>query len=886
MECIKARIFYLLAFFLCSQFVSAATVSGKITDENNERLPYVSVYLRGTTQGATSNKEGIFSIELSAGKQELVFQYIGYKTHSEVLNVENAEQKIILNVKMEPQPYKIVEVTVTANAEDPAYEIMRKAIKMRRFYLNQVLSYSCDVYIKGIQKMTSYPKKFMGFDVNAEGNIDPKTGIFYLSESVAKFYFAQPNKIYEAMISSKVSGNSKAFSYNRTSDLLLDFYKNIVDVKVVSQRGFVSPIAEGAMFYYKYHFAGTFYENGKAINKIQIIPKRNHDPVFRGYIYICENTWRIHSADLFLVKDAGIQFVDTLRINHVYLPVGRDLKSQPTEDEVWMLFSNKLTFSFSLLGFKGNGMYLSIHSKYNVKPNFSAKNPFPQQTTSQTTSPPIAKKILKEKKSRISRDSSYDEKEAKEEKKLFSSGEIMKVNDDANKKDTTYWTEMRPVPLTSEEALDYKKKDSIQIIHESKPFLDSVDKKTNTFRAADLLFGYSYSNRYKKRNTDFSPLIKNVQFNSVQGFVGAMELRIEREYDLQRRFIKKFSASYGFADEKWNGAGALRYEYDPKKIANAEVRVGLNTVQFFSPNAASFRDNHVLPISPFINSLYSLLDEKNYIKLYEKRFLELSHSSEIKNGLFLKAALEYGDRLPLMNKTNFSFVNKTNSTYTSNDPLFPNNDSAFSFSQNQLLEFSLNLRIRFAQKYVTRPDEKWISGSKYPSVYIKYRKGIPNVFGSDMNYDFVKLSITDRMDFKLLGKARYIVSAGNFLSAKNISFMDYNHFFGNQTIYSNFTFTSFQLLDYYAYSTKNYFVEAHYEHDFSGFILNKFPLLRKLKLNELTGAHYLHTENLPNYVEVFFGIEKLNIARADFVMSFSEDGEIASGFRVGLKIGR
>ena len=181
----------------------------------------------------------------------------------------------------------------------------------------------------------------MGFDVNAEGDIDPKTGIFYLSESVSKFSFMAPDKIHEEMISSKVSGNSKAFSYNRTSDLLMNFYNNIVDVQVVSQRGFVSPIAEGAMFYYNYHLAGTFYENGKEVNKIQVIPKRDHDPTFRGYIYICEKTWRIHSTDLYLVKDAGIQFVDTLRINHVYLPV-----KTSSEDDVWMLFSNKLTFSF------------------------------------------------------------------------------------------------------------------------------------------------------------------------------------------------------------------------------------------------------------------------------------------------------------------------------------------------------------------------------------------------------------------------------------------------------------------------------------------------------------------------------------------------------------
>ena len=94
------------------------------------------------------------------------------------------------------------------------------------------------------------------------------------------------------------------------------------------------------------------------------------------------------------------------------------------------------------------------------------------------------------------------------------------------------------------------------------------------------------------------------------------------------------------------------------------------------------------------------------------------------------------------------------------------------------------------------------------------------------------------------------------------------------------------MLDYYTYSTKNYFVEAHYEHDFSGFLLNKFPLLRKLKLNELAGVHYLYTDKNPNYFEVFFGLEKLNTIRVDFVTAYAQDKKLAAGFRFGLEIGR
>lgn len=874
-----------IALLLLSTFqeIKAATVSGKVTDENNEALAFASVYLQGTTAGVLTNKEGKYSIDLSPGEHELFFQFIGYKKHLEKIKILSPDEKVILNVKMEPQPYEIGAVTITASGEDPAYEIIRKAIRMRKYYLNQVAAYSCDVYIKGLQRVKSYPKKFMGFDVNAEGEIDPKTGIFYLSESVSKLYFKQPDKVYEKMISSKVSGNSKTFSYNRTADLLLNFYHNVVNVQVIAKRGFVSPIAEGAMFYYRYRLAGTFFENGKVVNKVEVIPKRNHDPAFRGSIYICEDTWRIHSTDLYLIKDAGIEIIDTLRINQVHLPVsppssegsnGLSRSEHRETEAIWMLFSNKLTFNFSVLSFKGNGMYLSMHSKYTVTADHSVKNPMPLTYPESTGITAALPKEIKQKKKKEQSSS----KEERKTEKAFTSGEMMRVEEDANKKDSLYWEETRPVPLTEEEIIDYKKKDSIQVIRESKSFLDSVDKKTNKFEPIDLLFGYSFENRYKKREFSFSPLIQNIQFNTVQGLVISAEAEVERKYESGKRFFKTGWVSYGFSDKRLNAGAKFLYEFDHKTFSHAVVEGGRQTVQFSEKK----------PISPLVNTIYTLLDERNYIKLYQKDFMKLSYNSELANGIYLRSFIEYDDRAALLNTSDFvlSPAAKNNRTYTSNDPLYPTQDSVKSFQQNQSLELRINLRLRYKQKYITRPEEKWVYGSKYPTLNLGYRKGIPAVLGSDVNYDLIKIDITDRMNFKLLGKATYLVSAGKFLNNKKMELMDYYHFSGNKTIISNFDFSDFQVLDYYTYSTKDYFIEAHYEHDFSGFILNKFPLLRKLKVNELAGIHYLNTEKTRNYFELFFGIEKLNLLRIDFVMAFPQNRQVATGVRLGLKIGR
>jgi hypothetical protein len=67
-----------LAFSFFSA-VQAQTVSGTVSDENGKSLPGVSVTVKGTTNGATTDAAGKYSVPASA-TATLVFSYIGYTT--------------------------------------------------------------------------------------------------------------------------------------------------------------------------------------------------------------------------------------------------------------------------------------------------------------------------------------------------------------------------------------------------------------------------------------------------------------------------------------------------------------------------------------------------------------------------------------------------------------------------------------------------------------------------------------------------------------------------------------------------------------------------------------------------------------------------------------
>jgi hypothetical protein len=793
---------------------SAVLVTGKVTDENKQPVPFASVYIRNTTTGTTTNIEGAYSLDLKPGRYELVFKFIGYKQHIEI--VEVASQRIVLNVQLLPENINIKEVTVVAG-EDPAYEVIRQAQKKRKFYLQQVDAFSCDVYIKGVQRVTQYPEKVLGIEVNAEGDIDTTTGIVYLSESVSKFNFKRPDKIREEMISSKVSGDNKAFSYNQASDMLFNFYENIIEVDGLSDRGFISPIANTAMLSYRYKLLGTFFENDQMINKIEVIPMRKSDPVFRGTIYIVEGTWRIHSVDLVLTKDAQIDFVDTLHVNQVHLPVDK---------EIWMPFSNKFTFSFGFLGIKGNGMYVGVNTNYVIDPDFP---------------------------------------------KGYFTGEVMKVVEGANEKDSSYWEGTRPVPLTKEEEDDYHKRDSLARIRQSKPYLDSLDKKSNKFKAADLLFGYSWQNRYKKTTIYTSALVENVRFNTVQGLNAGMSLTYSKSFEPARRQLNvTVEGGYGFGDRKPFGGLSASYTYKPVKFAYVDLRWASTVEQV----------NRREPISDLVNTVYTLLDEQNFMKLFRNNFFEATHRMEVVNGVMLTVIAGYSDRTPLVNKSDFKIADKPNREYTSNNPLDPGHNT-YLFPRTQSANLSFNLRLRYKQRYYTRPNEKFILGSKYPALNIAYRVSIPNVLGSDTDFDRIKVTVEDKLNLKMLGNSEYSASAGTHFSTRRMTFIDNYHFTGNQTLWSDFSLERYNLLDYYAYSTRGYFIEGHFQHNFAGFILNKFPLIRKLKLQEIVGVHYLSTSTLSQYVELSVGIQRL-VGRVDFVTSFSENKKLGAGIRFGL----
>jgi len=71
---------FLLVFVFCTTYAQDRTVTGSVTSEEIGPLPGVNIVIQGTTQGAVTNVDGQYSLEVPGPDAVLVFSFIGYTT--------------------------------------------------------------------------------------------------------------------------------------------------------------------------------------------------------------------------------------------------------------------------------------------------------------------------------------------------------------------------------------------------------------------------------------------------------------------------------------------------------------------------------------------------------------------------------------------------------------------------------------------------------------------------------------------------------------------------------------------------------------------------------------------------------------------------------------
>jgi outer membrane receptor protein involved in Fe transport len=105
----KPLLMLIISFLILSAPVFAQTITGKVTSKpDGQPLPGVSVVVKGTNAGTTTDGTGKFSIAGSS-KSILVFSYIGFKSQEITVG-----SRSVLDIAMEEDASQLQEVVVTA----------------------------------------------------------------------------------------------------------------------------------------------------------------------------------------------------------------------------------------------------------------------------------------------------------------------------------------------------------------------------------------------------------------------------------------------------------------------------------------------------------------------------------------------------------------------------------------------------------------------------------------------------------------------------------------------------------------------------------------------------------------------------------------------------
>ena len=388
---------------------------------------------------------------------------------------------------------------------------------------------------------------------------------------------------------------------------------------------------------------------------------------------------------------------------------------------------------------------------------------------------------------------------------------------------TDFWAQYRP----KDDKLDAwtARQDSIIRYLNSDEYLDSADAVYNEFHWYEpLVSGVGYRKRSEGTQFFYSPLIGQFNVFGVGGWrwipfaYGTKRFQNDQKLNITGRL------NYGLTNADTKGSFGATYTYAPLRNASWSVNVG----------------NDYQQITQSVD-LTGLFARSNFI---EKTFTEVYHRFEWYNGFYTRLGFEYSTRESIEN------LDLGNDIFGSLTPPQP-------FETYTVGQISAEILIRPYQRYYLKGRRKIVLSSKWPDFRIVFKQGIPNLLNSDVRYSKYEFILEDYMPSNRFGFSHYRVASGGFLNdPSTVRFIEYKWFRGGDYFLYTHPLYTFQNLPE-TFATPEVYFMANATHHFEGFLLNRIPLIRKLKLNAAMGASIL---SIPSrslmHLETYVGAER------------------------------
>jgi len=509
-------IFSLLILIILSSsaFAREFRIEGIIFNKaNNTGLSYANIRVSGTTFGVSANIEGRYQLSLAPGTYKLIASFIGFR--SDTLTINLKQNIADVNFILTPVAINLPEITVLPG-ENPALEIIRKAIESKHNRNSKINSYEFEAYTKGVirsdQDMSANSNS-VSLGVGSKDSAGLK--INAILENQSRGYFKNPDDYKEFIIAQKQSANLPASINILTGGRIIqNFYSD--DLRFFD-RPMPGPISDNAIDYYYFYIVDTLAIDNQNVFKIYFAPDNDTDPGFQGHVYITDKTFNLLRIDVDLNRAANTGgLFEKINIFQQFLPY---------DEDIYMPIDYRLFVKINVFGLARVGLELnSVMHNYKINPDIN--------------------------------------------KDMFDMA-ILTVVPGADAKDTTYWSNIQTIPNTEEELAAYKMIDSLERIPKS--FWDDFP---SNLLADKLYFNENYSvtaplglyhfNRIEGHSLDlgfYTDNLFNRRFDSGIDFnYGFSDKKLKSELNLQ--YLAGMYRDYRFTLNAFNKLQTLFPESD------------------------------------------------------------------------------------------------------------------------------------------------------------------------------------------------------------------------------------------------------------------------------------------------------------------------------------
>ena len=834
---------FLLVLFLFIGTITQAqlyTVKGRVTGISIEPVPFAVVNVKDHVYNAVTNETGEFKLQVPNGRYTFIFTCLGYETYKQDVIVKNED--VSLNIILVENTFLLNEVAVDSKYKDPSRRVVQETIKNKGKYVQA--NYQCDLYVKDVEMDNKYVSRKDSLKMVKKQHNDslrqatPQTDTLHKdsltrysdSVKVAKkhklfaldsihWFRKTPTRVDSVKLAEQKK-KAKSDSINAVREqIIADNRLNMAEIVINKSFEYPDKLKEDRIAYETWgdisglFYMSTsegefnFYQNAVYCPSVSQMPIQS--PISTSGLVM----YKYKLLDVFM--DKGLKIY---RIKVEPNLFGNSLVTGEMEiiDSLFCLRSFKFNFP---------KYQLSEYTSFTMEANYT-----PHDDSLYRINKMAFDYKMGGKKGSHGRTVVYYEnfKYEKSFGKKYFKNEVSTTLEEAYNKDSTFWKTVRKEPLSERELRFIRTEDSIRSVLESKPYLDSIDSIENHVSLFKIAFiGQSHYNREQDLRYYFNPLWTSYQPIGVGGTRISYGFGVQKKFKNKKTITGYLNPNYGIRNKDLNGTVSVGGLYNPYKNSYWNVNAGRH---FDIVNAS--------------NTWTAVFRTSNY---YLSEAVDASHKTELFNGFYWGIHGEYSVRKSISNFQNDTLTN-----------LFFDNSTAkpIAFGDYNALYITNDISYTPQQKYIREPYEKIVLGSKYPTFTVTYRRGIPTVFNSSIDFDYLEYSITKDIDFRFFGISKIRFYTGKFYNIKSIRQIDYKYqpivgfpFFGNPL-------SSFQALEK-SYITLNRFYAGHYFHRFNGAFINKIPYMKYLKLTESAGGGFLYSkENNLVYFEAYAGIEK------------------------------